>query len=298
VESLFGSDPLRLVFDTAAFRKRAESRLVRMLSRRHDSAMNIMALQLDISWEDKRTNFDKVRRLLSQAQPHKNSMVVLPEMFATGFTMTEVAEPVGGETSRFLADLARESGICVVAGAAIRGKDGKARNSCLAYSSNGLLVTCYDKMRPFAPGGEALHYTAGQSPTMFVWDGGTIAPFVCYDLRFPEIFRLATASSRPELFVVIANWPQKRVHHWVRLLQARAIENQAWVVGVNRCGRDPDHVYNGRSVIVDFHGEIIADAGETEGWIKADVNLDTLRTYRSEVPFLNDMRSVRIECGA
>jgi predicted amidohydrolase len=275
-----------------------ESPLVRPFSRAHDSAMNVTALQLDIAWEDKHTNFDKIRRLMDSAAPSKNSLVVLPEMFATGFSMNDVAEVVGGETSRFIANLAGERGICIVAGAAIRGDDGRARNCALAYSPGGQPLVTYAKMRPFTPGGEARHYVAGQSPAALAWEGWTIALFVCYDLRFPEIFRLVTARSRPDLFVVIANWPQRRVHHWVRLLQARAIENQAWVVGVNRCGRDPDHVYNGRTVIVDYHGELIADAGETEGWIKADLSLDALRKYRLDVPFLDDMRSVHIDCGA
>ena len=89
--------------------------------------------------------------------------------------------------------------------------------------------------------------------------------------------------------MVIANWQPRRIHHWVRLLQARAIENQAYVVGVNRVGRDPQFVYNGRSLIVDFHGEIIADAGEGEGGVSARLGLDALQEYRRALPFLADM---------
>lgn len=257
--------------------------------------MNVIAFQLDIAWENKKANFDKVRRLLAKAAPEKDSLVVLPEMFATGFSMNaaEIAEEYGGETEQFLAGTAKEFGVCLVAGVAMRGRDGQVRNKALVFSASGELLAFYAKMRPFTLGGEAKHYAAGEKPVVFTWSGWTVAPFVCYDLRFPEIFRVATAAHRPQLFAVIANWPQKRIHHWVRLLQARAIENQAYVVGVNRCGRDPQYVYTGQSVIVDPHGEILADAADGEGWIASRLDLNALGEYRSELPFLADMRDVR-----
>ena len=118
----------------------------------------------------------------------------------------------------------------------------------------------------------------------------SIAPFVCYDLRFPELFRSVAATHRPDLFVVIASWPEKRLTHWLRLLQARAIENQAYVVGVNRVGADPFYQYPGRSVIVDFNGEFLADAGDKEGCIQAAIDLEVLRKYRQGLPFLDDMK--------
>ncbi|HKS37859.1 MAG TPA: carbon-nitrogen family hydrolase [Verrucomicrobiae bacterium] len=261
--------------------------------------MNVIALQLDIAWENKTANFDKVRRLLTAAAPERDSLVVLPEMFATGFSMNtaEIAESYGGETEQFLAGAAREFGVCLVAGVAMRGRDGRARNKALVFSPAGELLAFYAKMRPFTLGGESKNYAAGEKPVIFTWAGWTVAPFVCYDLRFPEVFRVVTAAHRPHVFAVIANWPQKRIHHWVRLLQARAIENQAYVVGVNRCGRDPQHVYTGRSMIVDPHGEILADAGDGEGWIAGRLDLNALEKYRNELPFLADIRDVRVMGG-
>jgi predicted amidohydrolase len=254
--------------------------------------VNVIALQLDIAWENKPANFDKVRRLLTAAAPERNSLVVLPEMFATGFTMnTEaMAEPYGGETEQFLARTATEFGVCLVAGAPMRGRDGRPRNKALVFSPTGELLAFYAKMQPFTLGGEAAHYVAGKQPSAFTWQGWTVSPFVCYDLRFPEIFRRATATHRPHLFTVIANWPQKRIHHWTRLLQARAIENQAYAVGVNRCGCDLAHVYTGRSAIVDPHGEVLVDAGDGERWISRSLDLDALEAYRRELPFLADLR--------
>src|SRR5919108_2129964 len=238
--------------------------------------MNIIAIQLDIVWENKSANFAQVRRLLDKAALEHNSLVVLPEMFASGFSMDpdRIAELYEGETEQFLASTAKEFGVCIVAGAAMRGRDGAARNKALVYSPSGELLAFYAKMRPFTPGGESEHYAAGERPVCFRWGDWAVAPFICYDLRFPEIFREAVAAHRPQLFTVIANWPQPRIHHWVRLLQARAIENQAYVVGVNRVGRDPLHVYTGRSLIVDFHGEIMADAGDRQGWIGSRLELE------------------------
>jgi predicted amidohydrolase len=255
--------------------------------------VNVIALQLDIAWENKPANFAKVRELLVQASPEKDSLVVLPEMFATGFSMNvdAIAESYGGETEQFLADIATTFGIHLIAGAAMRGRDGKARNKALVFSPEGKLIAFYAKMHPFTPGGEAEHYTAGDHPVAFRWGDCTVSPFVCYDLRFPEVFREAAAAHRPELFAVIANWPEKRIQHWVRLLQARAIENQAYVVGVNRVGSDPYYAYTGRSMIIDPQGEILVDAGEREGFIQAKLDLANLRKYREGLPFLADLRA-------
>jgi omega-amidase len=254
--------------------------------------VNVVALQFDIAWEAKAANFAKVRQLLAQAAPAKDSLVVLPEMFATGFSMNaeQMAEPYGGQTEQFLAAAAKEFGICLMAGAAMRGRDGRARNKALVFSPTGELLAFYAKMRPFTPGGEAEHYSAGERPAAFRWNDWTVSPFICYDLRFPELFRAAIAAHQPELFVVIANFPEKRINHWVRLLQARAIENQACVVGVNRVGNDPYYAYGGRSLIIDAHGEILADAGRAEGNIRATLDLLSLRQYREGLPFLADMK--------
>jgi len=249
------------------------------------------ALQFDIAWEDKAANFAAVRRLLEKAHVAQNSLIALPEMFATGFSMKAdaIAEAYGGETEQFLGQLAKEFGILLVAGAAMRGKDGKARNKALVFSPEGKLMAWYAKMRPFTPGGEKDFYAAGKAVTSFRWGECTVSPFVCYDLRFPELFREAAKVHRPEVFVVIANFPEKRIQHWIRLLQARAIENQAYVLAVNRIGKDPYYEYPGRSIIVDPDGEIIADAGMKEGYISAELDLMKLKKYRSGLPFLQDM---------
>ena len=256
--------------------------------------MNVVALQLDIEWENKPANFDKVRRLLVQSKVPADSLVVLPEMFATGFSMNVegVAEAYEGQTERYLSELAKGLGVCVVGGAAMRSKNGESRNKALIFGPAGDLIGFYAKMRPFSVGGENNHYQAGEKPMAFRWGEWSVAPFICYDLRFPELFRCAAFRHQPQLYVVIANWPEKRITHWVRLLQARAIENQAYVVGVNRVGTDPSYSYNGRSVIVDYNGEIMADAGTEESVIQARLELEPLRKYREGLPFLQDLKEL------
>ena len=253
--------------------------------------MKVLGLQWDIAWEDKAVNFEKVRRLLDRAAPERDCLVVLPEMFATGFSMNvaRTAEHYGGETEQFLSSLARERGIYVAGGAAMLGKQGRPRNKALILGPTGELLGFYAKMRPFTPGGEAEHYEPGQRAMTFRWAEFTVAPFICYDLRFPELFRQVAATHRPELFLVIANWPEKRTAHWVRLLQARAIENQAYVIGVNRVGQDPFYTYSGRSLILDYNGDILADAGQDEAAISATLDLESLRKYRRGLPFLDDL---------
>jgi predicted amidohydrolase len=154
----------------------------------------------------------------------------------------------------------------------------------------GDLVTRYCKVQPFSPGGESENYSPGDRIVVTSWCGFKLAPFICYDLRFPEVFRIAVRRGA-NLITVIANWPVARIDHWVTLLQARAIENQAFVAGVNRCGTDPKLTYNGRSLIVHPSGRILADAGGRDALIHADVSLDDLMTYRAQLPFLKDIRN-------
>src|SRR5436309_113731 len=121
------------------------------------------------------------------------------------------------------------------------------------------------------------------------WEGVKVAPFVCYDLRFPEVFRRAVRKGA-EMFAVIANWPVMRVGHWVTLLQARAIENLAFVAGTNRCGTDPKLQYNGRSLIVNEHGAVSADAADGAKVISAELDPKAIRQWRMDFPALSDMR--------
>jgi omega-amidase len=252
--------------------------------------MKVYCCQLDITWENKPENFRKVREMLKQTAPERGSLFVLPEMFSTGFSMNVagIAEESNPGTNEFLTDISVEYGLYVVAGLVSRGPDRRGLNEAVVLSPEGEQVCCYAKIHPFTLGGELDNYSRGTQIESFHWAGLKAVPFICYDLRFPEIFRSAV-KERAEIFVVIANWPNKREGHWVTLLQARAIENLAYVIGVNRAGKDPQHTYPGRSMIIDPHGKVLADAGAAECIISADIQPEEVTTWRRDFPALEDI---------
>jgi predicted amidohydrolase len=253
--------------------------------------MKIYCVQHHIVWESKRTNFARVESLLTLTRPDPGSLVLLPEMFATGFSMNAgaIAEERGGETGQFLSEKAKQFQVFLLGGVVAPHARNRGFNQCVVFSPDGAEIARYSKLQTFTPGGESDHYQAGDDVVLFPWQGFTVAPFICYDLRFPEHFR-AAARRGAQLLTVISSWPAARLQHWVTLLQARAIENQAYVAGVNRCGTDPKFTYSGRSLIVSPKGDILADAGSGESVISAEVSLDELLAYRKDLPFLADMR--------
>ena len=253
--------------------------------------MQVVAIQLDSVWEDKPASHDRVRSVLAAANIQPHSLIVLPEMFDTGFSMNvqATAQDNDLESEEFLRGIAAEYNCAVLGGVVGPILNGQASNEAVAFSPDGRELARYRKNQPFTPAGEDTHYGAGHGHVQFEWNGVRVAPFICYDLRFPEVFRPA-ARDGAELLVLIACWPEKRSEHWVRLLQARAIENQAFVVGVNRCGTDPQFTFDGRSSAFDPHGECLFEADAVEQILTCDVSAKTVRDWREAFPALKDMR--------
>ena len=254
-------------------------------------ALHVALCQLDIAWEDAGVNRSAAAALLDAAAPPQGSLIVLPEMFATGFSMNveAVAEGPGRGSESFLAATAGRHAACVLGGVVRRDPPNPlALNQAVAFGPDGSEIARYSKIHPFSLAGEGRRFARGREVVAFAWGGFTVAPFVCYDLRFPEVFR-AAARAGANLLAVIANWPAARESHWVALLAARAIENQAYVLGVNRCGRDPHAAYSGRSRVLDPRGAVVAEAGADAGVLEADLDLDALTAYRSEFPVLADI---------
>jgi predicted amidohydrolase len=255
--------------------------------------MNVACCQFDIAWEDKPANYLRVERRVREANLAPGTLLLLPEMFATGFSMNAdaIAEPVNGRTAAFLANLARENGIHVLGGVVLANDDTTQRphNEALLFAPTGEQLCRYAKVHRFRFAGEDKHYAAGDAPLSCVIDGWTVQPTICYDLRFPELYRAPNVRGA-ELICVIANWPAARDSHWMALLKARAIENQAYVAGVNRCGRDPNVEYSGHSQIISPRGQVIEDAGDRDAVIQAELDLDKLREYRAKFPALSDVR--------
>ncbi|MCH8192526.1 MAG: carbon-nitrogen family hydrolase [Planctomycetes bacterium] len=251
--------------------------------------MNIVGVQTDMVWEDKQANFTKVRSLLDNTTIPPDSLIVLPEMFATGFSMntSEIQEQTEGLTDHFLKDLSRQYQASTIGGV-VRQDDGKKpRNEAVAFNDQGQEVARYCKLHPFSLGKETDHYERGRDIVTFAWGAFSVGLFICYDLRFPEVFR-ASVGRGADLLVVIACWPITRKHHWATLLRARAIENQAYVVGINRCGADPYLTYGGESVLVDPRGTVLAEADDQESVLLGSVDPTVIADCRRELPCLQD----------
>lgn len=257
-----------------------------------NSTMKLVLVQPDVVWEDRDANFTKVRGLLRARPPSPRALIVLPEMFSVGYSMdvNAIGEDEVGPTEEFLHELAGMYDAAVVGGLVTRQPNRKGLNAAVAVDPDGNTLARYAKLHPFSYAGEHDHYEPGREITLFEWEGLTIAPFVCYDLRFPEIYRLACMRGA-EVYLTIANWPTPRLHHWKSLLKARAIENQAYVAGVNRCGSDPNVSYAGKSLVVDPHGRVVAEAGGNEEVLAVDVSAEEVRTYRESFPVLRDLRN-------
>jgi predicted amidohydrolase len=249
--------------------------------------LRVAIVQFDIAWENAAANVAAVSELLRASPPQPGGLIVLPEMFASGFSMNvEAAVDRDGVAQRAAAGWARDYQSHVLAGIATPG--GRGRNRAFLYAPDGSEVASYHKIHPFF--NEARHYDAGRDVVVVDLPGARFAPLICYDLRFPETFR-ATVSRGAEVIAVIANWPEARHEHWTTLLRARAIENQAYVIGVNRVGRDPTPLkYRGGSIVVDPKGVVIADAGDAACVVHATLDLVALRAWRRDFPVLADIR--------
>jgi omega-amidase len=262
------------------------------LSNKQAKAVDIVAVQLDIQWERKSSNHQRVGDLLQTVCVEPGSLIILPEMFDTGFSMNlgRTAQTDQRESEHFLKELAIQYRSTVLGGVVSPIVEGRAGNEAVAFSPEGQLLARYRKQRPFSLVGEADHYPAGSESVIFQCNGVSVAPFICYDLRFPELFRPSVFQGA-ELLAVIACWPAVRSEHWVRLLQARAIENLAFTVGVNRCGEEPNLKFDGRSCVFDHMGHQLLQASNEPQILQCSVDIEAMRTWRRKFPALRDATS-------
>jgi len=253
--------------------------------------MQLIACQYDIQWEDREANFATIRELLKATEIRPGSLIVLPEMFSSGFSMNvdRVAESKPSEAEAFLVEIAREYGSWALGGLVFKHADGLGSNELSVFDPKGQLVGHYQKNHCFSYTGESDHYENGEDILLFDWQGFTVCPTICYDLRFPELFRRGVKAGA-NLFPVIANWPDTRANHWTTLLKARAIENQAFVAGINRTGNDPQWNYPGLSVVYGPKGEEIAMAGDQPCSLSVDIDPDVATDWRDEFRALGDMK--------
>jgi predicted amidohydrolase len=251
----------------------------------------VAGVQHDIVWEDRNANFARLAPLVDSAADDGARLVVLTEMFSTGFSMAveRTAEILDGPSAAFLSEQARAHRVWVCGSCPERPAEGEPPFNRLVLAAPDGALHRYAKIHPFGYGAEPKHFAAGDAFLTVNVEGVRCSFFVCYDLRFADEFWPLAPST--DCYVVVANWPRQRRAHWQALLRARAIENQAYVVGVNRVGTGDGLTYVGDSVILDPLGEPVAAAdGDGECVISADVDPERVRSVREKYPFLADRR--------
>ena len=257
-------------------------------------SVRVAAIQHDIVWADRDANFAHLAPLIAGAAASGARLALLTETFSTGFvTDRPIGEPEGGPSSQFIVEQAAAHGMwvggtCPEIPADAAAEDQRPFNSFVLASPDGV-VHRYRKIHPFTYGGEDKHFRAGSTLITIDIEGLRVSPLVCYDLRFAdEFWQLA---KHTDLYLVPANWPEARRLHWQALLQARAIENQAYVIGCNRVGEGGGLAYSGDSRIVDPLGELLATAARSESILLADISADTVAATRERFQFLRDRRT-------
>lgn len=248
--------------------------------------LHITLVQPDIVWEDKTANLEQYEQMIGSVTTPKH-IVVLPEMFSTGFSMApeRLAEPMDGPSVSWMKDNARKFR-CIITGSLIIEEDGRYYNRMLWVQPDGV-VGHYDKRHLFGYANEDKHYTSGEKRMIAQVNGWRINLMVCYDLRFPVWAR--NQGNEYDVLLYVANWPEARSLAWRTLLQARAIENQCYVVGVNRVGTDgKGHKYVGESSVIGPLGEKIWQGAPEVITHSLTLEKEPLTKVRSSFPFLND----------
>ncbi|MCX7606064.1 MAG: amidohydrolase [Bacteroidia bacterium] len=243
-------------------------------------------LQMALSWEQPSRNIERFEQMLER-WGKEAEVWVLPEMWSTGFSMnTAIAEKEGGMALMAMQRWAESYQALFIGSLMVRVGHQVCNRLYGVYPNRGFFS--YDKRHLFRMAGEQEHYVGGNRQVVLEWKGWRIAPQICYDLRFPVWSRLSKRYTY-DLLVYVANWPAARHFHWQTLLSARAIENQAYVLGVNRVGKDGNgYHYRGGSTLVDFQGRHVLHAGEAEGAFVASIAYQALADYRDTFPAWRD----------
>ena len=254
------------------------------------SNLLVTVIQTNLHWEDKKANLQMLEEKINSIK-EKTEVVVLPEMFSTGFSMKpeQLAETMEEETVQWMKGVAAEKKIILTGSVIIKEKE-NYYNRLIWMLPNGQYGV-YDKRHRFAFAGEDKNYTAGNKRLIASVKGWKINLQVCYDLRFPVWARQQSQSEGPEydVLIYVANWPERRSLAWKTLLQARAIENQCYVIGVNRVGNDGNKIYHsGDSMIIDPMGEVMYHKKDDEDVFTISLDKEHLKTIREKLPFLKD----------
>ncbi|MBK9734522.1 MAG: nitrilase family protein [Saprospiraceae bacterium] len=251
--------------------------------------MRISIFQFDVEWMNPDANLLKIKKVC-EILKGQTDLLILPEMFNTGYTMKPFEIPLEWQSNTIntLQNYCFEYDI-TISGSIPMHNQGKYTNTFIFVGKEGL-ISSYQKIHLFSMAGEDNVYTPGKKVEFLNLGDVNIQPLICYDLRFPYV---SYQNKTTDVIIYSANWPRVRVDHWRSLLQARAIENQCYVIGVNRTGVDENgYEYPGKSMVLDFNGSIIAELGDTEDIITTIVNPEEVKMFKEKLPFLNDRKDV------
>lgn len=253
--------------------------------------MKIACVQMDIAFGQPELNYRKVLDYLTEAASNGAETIVLPEMWNTGYALTEL-DTLADSTTRtveLLKNFAKKHKVNIVGGSVSTEKNGGFYNTMYVVDKNGELVSEYDKAHRFCLMDEHVHLEEGDSLGTFELENTVYGGVICYDIRFPEWIR-AQALNGAKLVFVSAEWPEARIDHWRILLQARAIENQIFIVAVNRIGSDPNNEFGGSTMAVAPWGEVRLDMKKGEGVGYVEIDLNEVEEVRKRIPVFDDRR--------
>ncbi|RUL53087.1 carbon-nitrogen family hydrolase [Lysinibacillus antri] len=253
--------------------------------------MKIGCIQMNVGFGKVEENFERAENLIREAASKGAEIVVLPEMWNTGYALEKLSElaDLNGERSQaFLSNLASELDIHIVGGSVATEKEGKFYNTMYVYNRDGELVSEYSKVHLFRLMDEDKYLAAGDEMNRFALGDIEAGGVICYDIRFPEWLRAHALAGANVLFVS-AQWPTPRIDHWKTLLQARAIENQCFVIAVNRISRNPEN-FNGQSMVIEPWGEVLWTGAEDEELAIIEVDFSKVEEVRGRIPVYDDRR--------
>jgi omega-amidase len=248
-----------------------------------DQNLKISLIQTDLVWENPQANLQNFEEKINNDTSNPD-LIILPEMFNSGFSMN-FSETLPSKSLEWLSKVSSAKQTAIYGSLAIA-ENGKNYNRGCFVKPDGE-HRFYDKKHLFKYGKEHESYASGSKILNITHKNWTIRPLICYDLRFPVWSR--NVSPHYDLLIYVASWPAARIDAWRTLLKARAIENQCYVIGENRIGRDGNNLsYNGQSLVIDYAGQILVDAEETEGLFSAELSFENLTNFRTRFPFLSD----------